>query len=226
VQNATTNSNRLDVQTNGGMAQGREAGDAASKDIIGLQSTRMADAQSMKETQDAQDQIAAHPDLMGTTLTSRATRALAEMGIAGDSNALSALQKMTADQRNAYVKTLAGGSMGFARSNAELNTLSQAVADVKTNPKAANWILQLQQDQIKQREDWRDRVSELQDTSPAEAVGVRYFRQKDQFAKSWLSEHELPDYGGATPQTPATPAPSTPAQPTQPAAKAADFWSK
>ena len=187
---------------------GADSAKDAQDDLEQLQNTRAADTQALAETQQAKALITQNPSMMGPTLINRGTRALAEMGIAGDPNTLQAIQKMTSENRNTYLAGLTGGHVGGIRSNQELKNLSQAVADVGTSPQAAQWIIGLQQRQIEQKMAWRDEVAGKAPDDPS-LVGRGYLSAKDAFAKQWLNAHPVEQYAGL--QGNLTPTASAPA---------------
>jgi hypothetical protein len=138
---------------------------------------------------------------MGPTLAARWARFAAETGLSGQAADLNALQKMTTDQRNQMLSALTNGHVGGIRSNAELQNISKAVADVGTSPAAAQFILDMQKSQIEARNAWRQEIQDRYQSDPDSITGQRYDMTRAQFLNDYNKAHPLPEYNSPTAQT-------------------------
>jgi hypothetical protein len=181
-----------DVQAR--LKQAGKAATDAETDINNVISSQPQDEQGLADINNAQTLIAQKPELMGPTLANRWSRFAAQNGLSGDAADLNALQKMTADQRNTALSSLTGGHVGGIRSNAELNNLSQAVANVNTSPAAANFILNMQKTQLQARQAWRQELTDRYQTDPDSITGRQYNVTKQQFLDKYYKDNPLPDY--------------------------------
>jgi hypothetical protein len=135
---------------------------------------------------------------MGPTLAARWARFAAETGLSGQAADLNALQKMTTDQRNQMLSALTNGHVGGIRSNAELQNISKAVADVGTSPAAAQFILDMQKSQIEARNAWRQEIQDRYQSDPESITGQRYDMTRAQFLNDYNKAHPLPEYNSPT----------------------------
>jgi hypothetical protein len=191
---------RTDPAVAARLAQGHTAGAAASKDISSTLSTQaiQADNQGLADIDNAQKLIQEKPELMGPTLAARWARFAAETGLSGQAADLNALQKMTTDQRNQMLSALTNGHVGGIRSNAELQNISKAVADVGTSPAAAQFILDMQKSQIEARNAWRQEIQDRYQSDPESITGQRYDMTRAQFLNDYNKAHPLPEYNSPT----------------------------
>lgn len=151
-----------------------------------------------------------NPSLAGTTITTRVGQALRDLGFIGNPNDASMLDKIYTDIRNASLSDLTNGHVGGIRSNAELQNLSGALADRRTNPEAGKYILELHRRSAQRLLAWNNHIGQLGDTNPSALAGRNFKSTERKFMDQWDAANPLPTYqrpaGGASPAPAAAPA--------------------
>lgn len=171
----------------------REEAQMGTKAWADLMNSSEADYSALADINSAFEQMKSNPDYFGATPVNRISRFLNQMGLSGDPNDVDAIRKMTAQARNEYLTQLTGGHVGGIRSNAELQNLSAAMADITTSPKAAEWILQMRKNVAERNIEWRRRVVEM-DSEGAPLRGRDYINARKRFEDEWHKSHPLPEY--------------------------------
>lgn len=222
---------RLNPNIAAQLAQAKKGGTDAAMDINNTMSTQaiQADNQGLADIDNAQKLIQQKPELMGPTLASRWSRFAAENGLTGDAADLNALQKMTTDQRNQMLASLTNGHVGGIRSNAELQNISKAVADVGTSPAAAQFILNLQKSQIQARQAWRQELQDRYQNDPESITGQHLAFTRQHFLNEYNKANPLPEYNSPTAQNSAGASPGKNADGSTKGASQppiGSFWSK
>lgn len=202
---AQTGAEAFGARLSGSLAQGQKEGTEAGDDVQALLGTRQQDAQTLSDASALRQEIAQHPELLGSTIKNHMTRLLTSAGIIGDANDLSALQKGSATFQNNYMQHLTNGHVGGIRSYQEAKMLSGAMSQMDTNPRAALWIIQQQENAANARNAWRDAYASMLKSDPNSVTGRNYHATYDNFMKDWLQQNPLPEFvpSGATGVAPA-----------------------
>jgi len=136
--------------------------------------------------------------LVGPTLPARWARFAAENGLTGDAADLNALQKMTVDQRNMAMQALTNNYVGGIRSNAELQNISRAFADVGTSKEAIDYILKLTRANVEARQAWREELQDRYQNDPDSITGQHLAFTRQRFLNDYNKANPLPDYQSPT----------------------------
>lgn len=180
----------------------------ASKEQAHMLGSAGEDQAALQNIASARNVVQQHPELLGPTLGAQARRFAANMGI-GDTATLQAYEKMSAEGRMNYLQEATGGHVGGIRSNAELENIGKAVASAQTDPKAADYLLGIQQRDIEGRQALRNTLT--QNANKPEWTGKNYLTSQANFMTNYMQQHPVIFDSG---------------QGTQPANDLSKFWTK
>jgi hypothetical protein len=183
---------RLTGQISGTTAGNQEAAREGTKAYTDLVGGAGADAATLAEINDAQRNLAAHPENYGPTAASRVRRVLSLAGF-GDPADIQEQEKNAADVRMQYLRGVNNGHGGIPRSNAELLSIGKAMPTLDTDPKAANHIFDTLKAQIQARQAVRD-AAMAQHGAPGWNAGD-FPTWSAQQVESYYQQHPLPQYG-------------------------------